>query len=65
MGAKWNGLKKYNYSYLTHVMIETTTKNERKDSFRSITASFAEAVKKHSVYKEFYIKSLSEFGITA
>lgn len=37
-------------------MTETTTMKERKDSFRSITASFAEAVKKHPVYKEFYLK---------
>lgn len=56
MGAKWNGLKKYSYSYLTHVMTETTTKKGRKDSFRGITASFAEAVKKHPVYKEFYLR---------
>ena len=37
-------------------MAETTTEKKRKDSFRSITPSFAEAVKKHPVYKEFYLK---------
>ena len=38
-------------------MAENTTKKERKDSFRSITDSFAKAVKAHPVYKEFYLKT--------
>lgn len=37
-------------------MEEKKPKKERKDSFRSITDSFAKAVKAHPVYKEFYLK---------